>query len=100
MPVFARFVVLNLLPAAIVLALGYTTLFGGNGLFRARRVDAELIAANRHRDEVDAEVAQLQREVEQLRSDEATIKRAAAEDLLLVPKSSTVYRFSETTPAR
>lgn len=100
MPVFARFVVLNLLPAAIILALGYTALFGGNGLFHARRVDADLIAANRHREEVDAEVAELQREVDQLRSDEATIRRAAAEDLLLVPKSSTVYRFADNSAAR
>lgn len=95
MPVLARFVVLNLLPAGIVLALAWTAIFGGSGLMRAQRVDAELMAANRHRDEIDAQVAQLQREVDQLRSDEATLKRAAAEELLLVPKGSTVYRFPD-----
>ncbi len=95
MPVLARFFVLTLLPALIVAALGYTTVFGATGWLHRQRIDAELIAANHHREEVDADVARLQRETDQLRNDPTTLERAAAEDLLLVPKSSTVYRFDD-----
>lgn len=95
MPVLTRFILLTLLPAGVVLTLGYLTVFGSSGWLHARRIEAELTAANRHRDEIDADVARLQREVDQLRNDEVTLRRAAAEDLLLVPKGSTVYRFTE-----
>lgn len=93
MPVLARFIALFVLPALVILGLGYSTIFGGTGWLHRQRVDAELVAADHHRDEVDAEVAGLQHEVDQLRNDRTTLERAAAEDLLLVPKSSTVYRF-------
>lgn len=94
MPVLARFIAFTVLPACVVLALGYLTVFGSTGWLHARRIEAELTAANRHRDEIDADVARLQREVDQLRNDEVTLRRAAAEDLLLVPRGSTVYRFT------
>lgn len=96
MPVLSRFFVFTLLPAGAIVALCYLAVFGSSGWLHAQRIEAELSAANRHRYEIDADVARLQREVDQLRNDEATLRRAAAEDLLLVPKGSTVYRFMDS----
>ncbi len=99
MPVLTRFFAFTLLPAGAIVALCYFAVFGSSGWLHAQRIEAELSAANRHRDEIDADVARLQREVDQLRNDEATLRRAAAEDLLLVPKGSTVYRFADPNSA-
>ncbi len=93
MPVLTRLLLLVLLPASMICALIYSTIWGGNGWMHARRTQAELVSAGRHRAEIAADVAKLEREVDQLRNDEATLRRAAAEDLLLVPKGSTIYRF-------
>ena len=71
MPVLSRFFVFTLLPAGAIVALCYLAVFGSSGWLHAQRIEAELSAANRHRYEIDADVARLQREVDQLRNDEA-----------------------------
>jgi cell division protein FtsB len=55
----------------------------------------DLARAQRKLVAVQAENARLEREVRQLGNDEATVRRAVAEELLLVPHDSVIYRFDE-----
>ncbi|MDP2309305.1 MAG: septum formation initiator family protein [Pseudomonadota bacterium] len=93
MDLLARRLLLTLIPAGVVLALIHTTILGDSGLVRRHRMQIDLERAHRNLDRVHGENARIEREVRQLRSDETTVRRAAAEELLLVPPGSVVYRF-------
>lgn len=90
---FLRRMLWNVLPAALVVVIIYLAVFGENGILRRHRMVAELEAAERRLEEVELVNARLRREVTQIRADDATVARVAAEELLLVPPGSTVYRF-------
>ena len=62
-------------------------------LMRRHRMEVDLERAQRKLTSIQEENAHLEREVRQLRGDEATLRRATAEELLLVPPGSVVYRF-------
>jgi len=83
----------TVLPALVVVALVHATIMGDNGLVRRHRMQADLDRAHRKLAAMEAENARIEREVRQLRTDETTVRRAAAEELLLVPAGSVVYRF-------
>lgn len=95
MDLLARRLLLTLLPAGLVLGLIHATIMGDNGLLRRQGMRADLERAHRKLASVQAENARVEREVRQLRVDETTVRRAAAEELLLVPAGSVVYRFEE-----
>lgn len=84
---------LTVLPAAVVLGLVWAAVMGESGLLRHMRMQSDLERVHRRLAALQADNAILAREVEQLRSDETTVRRAVAEELLLVPPDSTVYRF-------
>lgn len=84
---------LTILPAAMVVGLAWAAVAGDNGFFRLMRMQTDLERVQRRLSHVQAENDRLAREVEQLRDDETTVRRAIAEELLLVPPESTVYRF-------
>lgn len=88
-----RRVLLALLPAGVVMGLIYSAIWGDNGLVRRLRMQEEVGRVERSLAHVRSENALLEREVGQLRGDETTVRRAIAEELLLVPAGSTVYRF-------
>lgn len=83
----------TVLPGCLVVGLLWAAIVGDNGVVRHYRMQADLERVHRRLATVQAENARLAREVEQLRVDEATVRRAVAEELLLVPPDSTVYRF-------
>lgn len=93
MDLLARRLLLTLAPAIIVVALVYATVLGDNGLLRRHRMQVDLERAQRKLAAIQEDNVRLEREVRQLRADESTLRRAAAEELLLVPPGSVVYRF-------
>jgi cell division protein FtsB len=95
MDLLARRIFLTLVPAVAVVVLIHSTIMGENGLLRRHRMLMDLERAERKLLAVHAENARLEREVRQLRADETTVRRAVAEELLLVPPGSVVYRFEE-----
>ncbi len=88
----------NVLPTVVVGVILYLAVWGENGLVKHRELTADLAKTERRLDLVQGENASLEREVARLRDDPGTQSRAAAEELLLVPEHSTVYRFPEGTP--
>jgi cell division protein FtsB len=93
MDLYARRIFLTLVPAVVVVALIHTTILGENGVLRRYRMLVDLDRVERKLAAAEEENARLEREVRQLRSDETTVRRAAAEELLLVPPGSVLYRF-------
>lgn len=88
-----RGLVWNVVPSIVVLGIMYLAVFGDDGMFRRIRMHAELEKVERRLASMQEENLLLEREVDQLRNDPVTQKRAAAEELLLVPPGSTVHRF-------
>jgi cell division protein FtsB len=88
----------NVLPTLVVGVILYLAVWGENGLVKQRELTTELAKTERRLEGVQSENATLEREVARLRDDPGTQSRAAAEELLLVPEHSTVYRFPEGTP--
>lgn len=98
MDMLQRRLLWNVLPASVVLAILYLAVWGENGLIKEQELARDLAKAERRLEAVRRENASLEREVSRLRDDPATQRRAAAEELLLVPAHSTVYRFPDGTP--
>jgi cell division protein FtsB len=73
----------------------YLAVAGPSGLIRRHKMVADLDRVQRKLESVDEENARLVREINQLKDDDPTIRRAIAEQLLLVPAGSTVYRFTD-----
>lgn len=88
-----RRLLLNVLPAAMVVSMIYLAVFGSNGLAARHRLQLELDREARRMEQVTAENARLRREIHELHGNALTLQRAAAEELQLVPPGSTVYRF-------
>ena len=80
-------------PAVLVVVLLYLAVFGQSGLVRRHRLMVDLENVERRLKENESENARLLREIRQLKEDAPTMERAAAEELLLVPPGSTIYRF-------
>jgi cell division protein FtsB len=85
-------------PAGIVVTVLYLAVVGENGLVKRRELTVDLAKVERRLVVIRAENAALAREVARLRDDPGAQERAAAEELLLVPEGSTVYRFPAGTP--
>ena len=99
MDLLARRLVWNVLPALMLVGVIYLAVWGEDGIWARRRIGAELARTERRLNDVRSDNARLSREVMALRDDPITLERAAAEDLLLVPPGSTVYRFEEAAVA-
>ena len=98
---YFRYAFLAIFPAiAVIVVLG--SLFGGkSGVVQLRRIQDDARKVDQQIVAQAAENARLANEVARLRDDPATLDRAIAEDLQLVPAGSTVYRFQpvHATPA-
>lgn len=93
MDLLARRLLWNVIPAIVVIGVIYLAIFGEDGLLAQRRIEKDLARTERRLTEVRAENARLSREVKALQSDPTTRERAVAEEILLVPPGSTVYRL-------
>lgn len=88
-----RRVLWNLLPATLVVAVLADAMSGEDGLLRRHLLRQRLVSMQTELAGLEASNAALRSEVEALRSDPDAVRRAAAEELLLAPAGSTVYRF-------
>jgi len=91
---FVRRLVFNVLPLGVMTIVVCLAIFGDHGLIRRHHLKVQQV-------EVEVEVAQLQRDNAELRRklrilDSHTIghHRLAAEEMMMAPEGSTIYRFS------
>jgi cell division protein FtsB len=84
----------NAVPLFLVGVVLYLALAGENGLFRWLDMRVELASDRTRLADVERRARRLEREVRLLRVDTTTQQRAVAEELLLVPAGSTVFRFA------
>lgn len=82
-------------PAAFILLSAWVAVAGNGGLLHNQRVNTELARVQRQVILQEQENARLMAEVERLRYDEPTVRRAIGEELQLVEPGSTVYRFPD-----
>lgn len=88
----------NVLPTGVVVAILYLAVWGEKGIVTQHQLTANLVKTEHHLDVTRTANAGLEREIARLRDDPNAQARAVAEDLLLVPAHSAVYRFVEGTP--
>jgi cell division protein FtsB len=88
----------NVLPTLAVGMILYLAVWGENGVIKRREVTRDAERAEHRLAAIRGENASLEHEIARLRSDGEAQRRAAAEELLLVPAHSTVYRFPPETP--
>ncbi len=88
----------NVLPTVTVLVILYLAVWGENGSVRHRELTVDVMKVERRLGLIQGENAGMEREVARLRDDPGSQRRAAAEEMLLVPAHSTVYRFASGTP--
>ncbi len=87
------------LPVTLLLVLGWVAVYGDGGAWHADRLRQEVARTQRQLAQQRDVNARLAGEVERLRTDERTVRRAISEDLGLVEPGSTVYRFPSATVA-
>lgn len=90
-----QWLVLKALPWGMVFTFLYLAVAGPSGLLRRHKMVVELDRVQRGLEERQAENARLIREINQLRDDDVTVRRAITQELLLVEKGSTVYKFED-----
>lgn len=88
----------NVLPTVAVVVILYLAVWGENGVIRQRELLRDAERAEHRLAVVRGENASLEHDILRLRGDAEAQRRAAAEELLLVPAHSTVYRFPPHTP--
>jgi cell division protein FtsB len=86
-----------LVPVLLLLISGWVALYGEGGAWHAERLRDEVARTQRQLAEQREVNARLAGEVERLRNDERTVRRAIGEDLGLVEPGSTVFRFPSAT---
>jgi len=83
----------NLLPLVVVVVAVSSTMLGREGLLERHKVKQSLYALQDQVAHLDDDNARLAAQIRRLRQDPDAVKRAAAEQLLLVEPGATVYRF-------
>lgn len=93
-----RHVVLTVIPALIALVVMGFALFGHKGLFKRHELRKRLADTQADLVRMELENLALRREIRLLRERPQAVQRAAAEELLMAPRGSTIYRFDARTP--
>lgn len=92
-PRLKRRLIWNLAPAGLVLGALWYALMGADGLLDRNDMKQRLLATEDRVLQVEAQNAQLRRAIRALKTDEQAIRRAAAQELLVAEKGSTLYRL-------
>ncbi len=88
----------NVLPTVAVVVILYLAVWGENGVIKHRELLRDANRSEHRLALVRGANTVLEHEILRLRSDGEAQRRAAAEELLLVPAHSTVYRFPANSP--
>lgn len=83
----------NLVPFAVVVGAVATTLIGEEGLLNRSVLKQRLFAMEQRVEDVNLENDRLRSQVRALQDDPRVVRRVAAEQLLVAPPGSTIYRF-------
>ena len=92
-----RWLLRGVVVLALAWVLGYLPLqfFGERGLVHYRRLNVEHMELTKRNATLAEEIRHMRLEVERLRDDEATLERAAREDLGMVRKGELVFVLKE-----
>jgi cell division protein FtsB len=88
-----RRLLLGAVPFTVMGAVVLMTIFGDHGLVRRHELRQEMRAVDARVDELRAENVEFQRQIDILEKHPAGVRRLAAEELLMAPPGSTIYRF-------
>ena len=88
-----RRLLLGAVPFTVMGAVVLMTVFGDHGLVRRHELRQEKRAVDARVDELRAENVQLRRQIDIMEKHPAGVRRLAAEELLMAPPGSTIYRF-------
>lgn len=88
-----RRLLLSAVPFTVMGAVVLMTVFGDHGLVRRHELRQEKRAVDARIEELRDQNVELQREINILERDPIGTRRLAAEELLMAPEGSTIYRF-------
>ncbi|MCK6504795.1 septum formation initiator family protein [Myxococcota bacterium] len=83
----------NLLPIAVVVGAVTTTLIGEEGVLNRTERKQRLYALRERVEQVERDNDRLRAEVRALKEDPRAIRREAAQQLMIAPEGSTIYRL-------
>lgn len=89
----ARRLLLTIVPFTLMGAVVLMAIFGDHGLVRRHELRLKRAEVERRIVELEAQNTELRRQIQLLDRDPVGLQRLAAEELLLAPPGSTLYRF-------
>lgn len=92
----ARWLLLNGIPVLLMGGVVSLAVFGDHGLIRRHHLLAQQGEVETRIAELSAENAALRRQLRVLDSSRRGVTRLAAEELLMAPEGSIIYRFDDT----
>jgi len=91
---------LYLIPAAVILLILISTIFGERGLLRISALNREKQELQQRSDALAQENERLKREIEALKTDRRYLESIARKDFGLVRPNETIYQFHAVSTAR
>ncbi len=97
---FARRLFFNAVPFGAMTAVVSMAIFGDHGLIRRHSLKVQQAEVAARIEALRRENAELERELTILNTREIGLRRMAAEELMMAPPGSTIYRFSTADQGR
>lgn len=95
----ARRLVMTIVPFTLMGAVVLMAIFGDHGLVRRHELRQKHAEVEQRIRELEVQNGELRRQIRLLDRDPVGLQRLAAEELLLAPPGSTLYRFTSEAPA-
>lgn len=91
-----RRLLLGAVPFTLMGAVVLMTIFGDHGLVRRHELRQEKRAVDARIEQIERENLALRREIQILEQEPIGSRRLAAQELLVAPAGSTIYRFDDS----
>ena len=91
---------MSVVPFTIMGAVVLMAIFGDHGLVRRHELKAKQAEVELDIDQLERDNAELRRQIKLLDTHRVGLRRMAAEELLVAPAGSTIYRFEGETASR
>ncbi|MCK6522601.1 septum formation initiator family protein [Myxococcota bacterium] len=89
----ARRLVMTIVPFVLMGSVVLMAIFGDHGLVRRHELRAQIGETELRLAEIERENAALRRQIRAMDKDRIGVQRLAAQELLVAPPGSTIYRF-------
>ncbi len=89
----ARRLVMTIVPFVLMGSVVLMAIFGDHGLVRRHELRAQISETEIRLAEIERENAALRRQIRSMDKDRIGVQRLAAQELLVAPPGSTIYRF-------